>query len=79
MKFACDQKYSTYSHIIGSVNEWGSNISIKFYFFADCEEDGRKASNYVIAGAKSLAQHLKSWTQRKDVSITCSNYGFMLT
>ncbi|GAB1606736.1 histone lysine demethylase PHF8-like [Argonauta hians] len=32
----------------------------------DCEEDGRKASNYVISGAKSLAQHLKSWTQRKD-------------
>ncbi|CAI9721482.1 Hypothetical predicted protein [Octopus vulgaris] len=34
----------------------------------DCEEDRRKASNYVIAGAKSLAQHLKSWTQRKDLN-----------
>lgn len=34
----------------------------------ECEEDGKKPSDYIIAGGKALSQHLKSWTQRKDLN-----------
>lgn len=39
------------------------------FFSLECEEDGKKPSDYIIAGGKALSQHLKSWTQRKDVSL----------
>lgn len=31
-------------------------------------EDGKRPEQYLIDGAAALAQHLKKWTQRKDVS-----------
>ncbi|CAE1176442.1 PHF2 [Acanthosepion pharaonis] len=38
------------------------------FFSLECEEDGKKPSDYIIAGGKALSQHLKSWTQRKDLN-----------
>ncbi|XP_062610081.1 lysine-specific demethylase PHF2-like isoform X4 [Saccostrea cucullata] len=34
----------------------------------DYLEDGRRPPEYLLTGAKSLAMHLKSWTQRKDLN-----------
>lgn len=39
----------------------------------ECEEDGKKPSDYIIAGGKALSQHLKSWTQRKDYAKTAKH------
>lgn len=34
----------------------------------ECEEDEKRPSDYIITGSKALSQHLKSWTQRKDLN-----------
>lgn len=43
-------------------------MTTSFPFCTDYVEDARQPPNYLLTGAKSLTMHLKSWTQRKDVS-----------
>lgn len=42
-------------------------------FVPDYSEEYQRPPEYLLDGAKSLTMHLKSWTQRKDVSSRSHN------
>ena len=43
--------------------------SYKCFQLLEYVEEGKKPPGYVFEGAKALGFHLRTWTQRKDVSI----------
>lgn len=54
--------------------EWTSpeELCADLSSLADFNEEGKTAPEYLVTGAKALAVALESWTQKKDVSFTCS-------
>lgn len=46
------------------------NATVVMNVFKEYTEEGSSPPNYLIAGARALSVSLKSWTQRKDVSIS---------
>ena len=46
-----------------------SSVLFAFFFFLDFTEENKAPAEYLVDGAQALAVSLKSWTQRKDVSV----------